>query len=123
MAIVVTNHQRKRGYDRDSDYEPEKQVNSNLKKRKSEPEVKWNGKRFKVVYALLSYIDFTQGQSRCNKKLRVNDTYLSELIQKVLTEGLPVKEGDVFYKCARNWKGTVLPGLVVTTKGHVFMLV
>ena len=42
----------KKGYDRDSDYEPEKQVNSNLKKRKSEPEVKWNGKRFKKIYAL-----------------------------------------------------------------------
>ena len=108
----------KKGYDHDSDYEPEKKVN--LKKRKFEPQVKWNGKRFKVVYTLERYIDFSQGQTRVNKKLRVNDESLSGIVQKVLTEGLPVKEGDVFYKCARNWQGVVLPGLVVTTKGHFF---
>ena len=52
----------------------------------------------------------------------MNDVNLSGIIQKVLGEGLPVKEGDVFYKCARNWVGFVLPGLVVSTKGYFFVV-
>ena len=31
--------------------------------------------------------------------------------------------GGVFYKCARNWDGLILPGLVVTDKGHFFLQV
>ena len=87
---------KKKGYESDSDYEPEKEENSNMKKRKAEPQVKWNGKRFKRVYTVESFIDFTQGQTRLNKKLRVSDTNLSDIIQKVLVEGLTVKEDDVF---------------------------
>ena len=84
--------------------------------------MKWNGKRFKRVYTVESFIDFTQGQTRTNLKLRVNDVNLSGMIQKALVEGNPVKDGTVFYKCARNWEGTVLPGLVVSTKGHFFVV-
>jgi hypothetical protein len=110
----------KKGYDYDSDFKPEVSHESN--KRKNEPQVKWNGKRFKRVYTVESFIDFTQGQTRTNLKLKVNDENLSGMIQKVASEGLPIKDGDVFYKCARNWKGTVLPGLVVSTRGHFFVI-
>ena len=112
----------KKGDDSDSDYEPEQEEVEKSKKRKHGPQVKWNGKRFKRVYTVEHYIDFTQGQTRTNVKLRVNDMNLCGIIQKVVSEGLPVKDGDVFYKCVRNWVGFVLPGLVVSTKGHFFVV-
>ena len=43
------------------------------------------------------------------------------LLKKVLCEGKALKDGNVFYKCARNWEGIVLPGLIVTTQGFFYV--
>ena len=110
---------KKTGYEYDSDFEPE--VFEASKKRKNKPQVKWNGKRFKRVYTVERFIDFTKGQTRVNKKLQIVDETICGIIEKVLSEKKPVKDGKVFYKCARNWEGIILPGLVVTTQGFFYV--
>ena len=72
-------------------------------------------------YTVESYIDFIQGQTRTNKKLEVHDETIKAIVQKVLMEEKSLKKGDVFYTCARNWGGLILPGLVVTTQGHFYV--
>ena len=110
---------KKTGYEYDSDFEPE--VSEASKKRKNKPQVKWNGKRFKRVYTVERFIDFTKGQTRVNKRLQIVDETICGIIEKVLSEKKPVKDGEVFYKCARNWEGIILPGLVVTTQGFFYV--
>ena len=114
----------KKGYEHDSDFEPEKESIENLKKRKHAPKVEWNGKRFKRVYTVERYIDFTKGQTRINKKLQETDEDILRGVNACLVNNEPFWfTGGVFYKCARNWDGLILPGLVVTDKGHFFLQV
>ena len=75
---------KKTGYEYDSDFEPE--VLEASKKLKNKPQVKWNCKRFKRVYTVERFIDFTKGQTRVNKKLQIVDETICGIIEKVLSE-------------------------------------
>ena len=125
----------RKGYEHDSDFEPEKEVEHEresdfdsekvvkVNKRKNNPVVQWNGKRFKRMYSVESFIDFTQGQTRVNKKLLETDPRIMDAVELCLTDKQAYARVDgVFYKPARNWGGIFLPGLVVNDKGHFYVM-
>ena len=46
---------------------------------------------------------------------------ICHIVQKLLRDKTPFQYENVFYKCARNWKGEIQNGLVVNTKGEFFV--
>ena len=108
----------KKGYDHVSDYELESERLSSeaVKEEELRPKKKARKSGKRNVHVVAS-IDFTLGQTQMDARNKVQDQMSCHIIQKVLQDEIPYNYEGVFYKCAKNWVGTIQKGLVVSSDG------
>ena len=108
----------KKGYGCDSDYEPESERLSSEAVKEEELRFKKKARKSgKHNVHVVASIDFTLGQTQMDARNKVQDQMSCHIIQKVLQDEIPYNYEGVFYKCAKNWVGTIQKGLVVSSDG------